>query len=445
MVDVDGTAVIVALPSIRTAIGFSDSGLSWVVNAFFVTYAGFRLLGGRLGDLLGQKSLFGGSLLVFSVASAACALGETPGEFIVARAAQGAAGAVIVTSALSLIVQEFREPERRAKAIATYSFAAACGGALGLLFGGSLTSALNWRWIFLASVPLGIALAWLCLTCLVNTNQLKDKPRLDIAGAVTMTLSLMAAVYTIVHASEAGWLSADTGVLALVVTLLLGAFALIEARAATPVVPAMIFKSANFTVCCIINALLSAATSAGVFVSLYLQWVMGYEPYQAGLAYLPFSLAMAVFSLGLADRLVNRWGPRIPMVLGLSVAALGLALLALTTAGGNAMVDVLPAVTLLGLGAGIACTPMLICAMQEMPRVETGAASGLIGTCSSIGRALGLAVLTSASAARMHQLLESGSAPRLALNRGYHLAFILGAIFAAVAVATAVALIRRER
>ena len=434
MIVLDTTIVNVALPSIRQDLGFSETSLVWVVNAYMLTFGGFLLLGGRLGDLYGHRKLFLLGLILFTGASLACGLANTPLILIVARAIQGLGGAVVSAVALSLIMNIFNEPKDRAKAMGVYGFVCAGGGSIGVLLGGLLTNALSWNWIFLVNLPIGLAVYLLCLKLIPAGKGHAHGEQLDVAGAVTITVSLMLAVFAIVNGNEAGWTSAETLGLLAAAVVLLAIFIAIEARISTPLMPLGLFRLRNIYTANIVAVLWAAAMFAWFFISaLYMQLVLGYTPFQVGLAFLPANLIMAAFSLGISAQLVMRFGIRLPMAAGLLLGAAGLALFALAPVNGNFMWDVLPGMVLLGLGAGIAFNPMLLAAMSDVEPADSGLASGIVNTAFMMGGALGLAVLASLAAHHTGYLLASGEAPVVALNGGYRIAFAFGAVFAVVA------------
>jgi EmrB/QacA subfamily drug resistance transporter len=434
MIVLDTTIVNVALPSIRDDLGFSEASLAWVVNAYLLTFGGFLLLGGRLGDLFGHRRMFLLGITLFTAASLTCGLARSQESLIAARAVQGLGGAVVSVVALSLIMILFTDPAQRARAMGVIGFIVAGGGSIGVLLGGVLTDLLTWHWIFLVNLPVGVAVLALCLALLPAGDRQAPPGHLDVAGAVTVTASLMLAVYAIVNGNAAGWTSARTVGLLVAAAALLAWFGRIEARTPTPLVPLRLFRLRNIAAANVIGVLWAAAMFGWFFVSaLYLQQVLGYGALEVGLAFLPANLIMAVFSLGLSARLVMRWGTRAPLATGLLLSAAGLALLARAPVDGGFLVDVLPSMTLLGMGAGMAFNPMLLVAMSDVEPDESGLASGVVNTSFMMGGALGLAVLASAAVARSGDLLAAGSDPVVALNGGYSLAFTIGAVCAAAA------------
>jgi EmrB/QacA subfamily drug resistance transporter len=434
MIVLDTTIVNVALPSIRLDLGFSETALVWVVNAYMLTFGGFLLLGGRLGDLYGHRKLFLAGLVLFTLASLACGLAHTPFVLVAARAVQGLGGAVVSAVALSLIMNIFSETDDRAKAMGVYGFVCAGGGSIGVLLGGLLTDALSWHWVFLVNLPIGIAVYMLCLYLLPQGRGHAAGEKLDVGGAVTITLAVMLAVYAIVDGNEAGWTSFQTLGLLGVAMALLAVFAIVERNTATPLMPLGLFRLRNLYTANIIAVLWAAAMFAWFFISaLYMQLVLQYSALQVGLAFLPANLIMAVFSLGISARLVMRFGIKLPMAGGLLLGALGLVLFALAPVNGDFLLHVLPGMVLLGLGAGIAFNPMLLAAMSDVEPADSGLASGIVNTAFMLGGALGLAVLASLAARYTGDLAAKGVAPVVALNGGYQVAFAVSALFAVAA------------
>jgi EmrB/QacA subfamily drug resistance transporter len=445
MIVLDSTIVNVALPSIKKDLGFTQTSLAWVVNGYLLTFGGFLLLGGRLGDLLGHRRMFIAGIALFTVASLACGLAMTQGTLIAARVIQGFGGAVVSAVALSLMVALFTEPDDRAKAMGVFGFVASGGGTLGVLLGGILTDVLNWHWIFLVNVPIGIAVAVLAMRILPAGERSRDAPRLDVAGAVTVTAALMLAVYAIVNGNQAGWTSAQTLGLLSASAVLIAGFIVLESRVPSPLVPLGLFRRRNLATANGVGVLWAGAMFAWFFLSaLYLQLVLGYSPLQVGLAFLPANLIMGAFSLGLSAKLVMRFGIKPPLSAGLLLAALGLVLFARAPVGGHFAVDVLPSMILLGFGAGIAFNPVLLAAMGDVEPSESGLASGIVNTSFMMGGALGLAVLASVAASRTSHLIASGQGQIAALNAGYHTAFLIGALFAIVAATLAAVLLQTK-
>ena len=443
MIVLDTTIVNVALPSIREDLAFTETSLVWVVNAYMLTYGGFLLLGGRLGDLYGQRRLFLLGTTLFTLASLACGLAGSQGLLVVARAVQGLGGAVVSAIALSLIMNLFTEPVERAKAMGIYGFVMAGGGSVGALLGGLLTDAFSWHWVFLVNIPIGVAVYALTVILFRESRAPAGGARLDVGGAVTVTASLLLAVYAVVNGNQAGWTSVQTLTLLGAAAGLLALFLALETWVSDPLMPLRLFRLRSLATANVVGILWSAAMFAWFFVSaLYLQLVLGYSAMQVGLAFLPANLIMAAFSLGISARMVMRFGIRMPLAAGLALTAAGLALFALSPVDGSFALHVLPGMTLLGIGCGMAMNPVLLAAMSDVPQSESGLASGVVNTAFMMGGALGLAVLASLAAARTDRLLALGADSLAALNGGYHIAFAIGAGFAAAAALLSAVLLR---
>jgi EmrB/QacA subfamily drug resistance transporter len=440
MIVLDTTIVNVALPSIRADLGFSQTSLAWVVNAYLLTFGGCLLLGGRLGDLYGQRRLFLVGISLFTLASLCCGLATSQALLVTARAVQGVGGAVASAVSLSLMMTLFTEPAERAKAMGVFGFVASGGGSIGVLLGGILTNYLDWHWVFLVNIPIGIAVCLLSRRLLPAAHT-PTRARLDVAGAVTITSALMVAVYAIVNGNQAGWTSTQTLGLLGIAGALVAAFVVIELRVAAPLVPLGLLRRRNLAVSNAVGILWAGAMFAWFFLSaLYLQLVQGYSPLQVGLAFLPGNIVMGILSIGVSAKLVMRFGIRKPLVAGLGAAALGLGLLARAPVDGTFATDVLPSMLLLGVGAGIAFNPVLLAAMSDVEPQEAGLASGIVNTSFMMGGALGLAVLASAAASRTSSLLADGSSQAAALVGGYHVAFVIAALFACAAAGLGTAL-----
>jgi EmrB/QacA subfamily drug resistance transporter len=444
MIVLDTTIVNVALPSIRADLRFSDAGLSWVVNAYMLTFGGFLLLGGRLGDLLGHRRMFIVGTLLFTLTSLACGLATTRELLVAARAVQGLGGAVVTAVALSLIMDLFTTTADRARAMGVYGFVCSSGGSIGVLLGGVLTRTLNWHWVFLVNLPVGALVCALCLRLVPGERGTHLPPRLDIAGAASVTAALMLAVYAIVDASQGGGFgSSRTLTLLALAVLLFAAFLTIELRVAAPLVPLRLFRLRNLATANAVGVLWAAAMFSWFFMSaLYMQLVLGYDALRVGLAFLPANLIMAAFSLGLSARLVMRFGIRRPIVVGLALAAAGLAWFARAPVSGSFLAAVLPAMMLLGVGAGVAFNPVLLAAMSDVSERESGLASGIVNTSFLLGGSLGLATLASIAATRTAGALAAGAGHATALAAGFGLAFLIGAAFALAAAILAALLVR---
>jgi len=434
MIVLDTTIVTVALPSIQADLGFSGTSLVWVLNAYMLTFGGFLLLGGRLGDLYGQRKLFLLGLSLFTLASLACGLAPGQVALVIARAVQGIGGAVVTAVALSLIMHLFSEPAERAQAMGIYGFVCAAGGSIGEVLGGFLTNVLGWQAIFLVNLPIGIAVYLGCLKLIPSDQASTDARALDIGGAMTVTLGLMLAVYAVVGGNSAGWSSPQTVVLLGASALLLLLFLVIEARVREPLMPLRMFRLRNLAIANVVGVLWAAGMFGWFVISaLYLQRVLGYDPLHVGLSFVPADVIMAAFSAGLSARMVMRFGIRGPLWLGLLLGAIGLALFARAPVEGSFLIDVLPGMLLLGLGAGMAFNPVLLAAMNDAQSDESGLASGIVNTSFMMGGALGLAVLVSLADARTNALEVAGADAVVALNGGYQFAFLLAALITAAA------------
>ena len=436
MIVLDATIVNVALPSIREDLGFSQTSLAWVVNAYLLTYGGCLLLGGRLGDLFGHRRLFLIGISLFTLASLACGVATSQAFLIAARSVQGVGGAIASAVSLSLMMTLFTEPADRAKAMGVFGFVAAGGGSIGVTLGGILTDSLDWHWIFLVNFPIGIAVVALSLKLLPAARIEGAAVKLDVAGAITVTSALMLAVYAIVNGNQNGWTSAQTLGMLGAAAALLAVFLVIESRVESPLMPLRLFRLRNLATANVIGILWAAAMFAWFFLAaLYMQLVLGYTPLEVGLAFLPANLIMGVFSLGLSAKLVMRFGIRAPLAVGLVLAAAGMVLFVRAPVDGSFVVDVLPSMMLLGLGAGTAFNPVLLAAMSDVDQSEAGLASGVVNTSFMMGGAVGLAVLASLAQSRTESLRASGDGVLTALTGGYHAAFLLGAVFALTAAA----------
>ncbi|MDH2413174.1 DHA2 family efflux MFS transporter permease subunit [Nocardioides sp. CER19] len=434
MIVLDTNIVNVALPAIQGDLGFTPTALAWVVNAYMLTYGGFLLLGGRLGDLFGNRRVFLGAVVAFTLASVACGFAPSSGLLVAGRAVQGLGGAAVSAVALALIMGLFDDPAERTKAMAVYGFVMSGGGAIGVLLGGVLTGFLTWHWVFLVNVPIGVGVWLLGSRVLPRRRVAAVAPRLDVVGAVLVTTALVLLVYGVVGSA----LPYVAGGLAL-----LAVFVAWEAHTDHPIVPLRLFRLRNLVVAQVVGALWAGAMFATFFLSsLYLQQVLEYDALAVGLAFLPTSVVMAVFSLRWSDKLVLRFGPKPPLVAGLVLVAAGLGLLARVPVDGGYLVDVLPAMLLTGIGAGVALNPVLIVAMSDAAPEEAGLASGLANTSFSMGGALGLAVLASAATWRSDALASSGVAHAAALTGGFQVAFGAGALFALAAAVVGGVLLR---
>jgi EmrB/QacA subfamily drug resistance transporter len=444
MIVLDTTVVNVALPSIQEDLGFSNSGLAWVVNAYLIAFGGLLLLAGRLGDLISRRGIFLAGLAVFTASSIACGVSSSQAMLVAARFVQGVGGAMTSAVILGMIVTMFPKPAEQAKAIGVFAFVASAGGSIGLLAGGVLTDTINWHWIFFINVPIGAVTAGLAMRLLPHDRGVGLSAGADVAGAVLITSALMLLVYTLVKpAADDGWGAGTTLAFGAVSLALLAGFVAREATARTPLVPLGIFRSRNIAGSNLVQ-ILSVAGMFGMFFmgTLYLERVLGYDPLQIGFAFLPATITMGALSIGYTDRLIMRFGARTVLVPGLVLVCAGLAWFTQISADGTYWVDVFPAMAVFGLGGGTAFPALMTLAMSGVKPEEAGLASGLVNTTAQVGGAVGLAVLATLSATRSDTLTEQGKPLAEALTGGYQLAFVVGLGLALAALVVAVTVIR---
>jgi EmrB/QacA subfamily drug resistance transporter len=444
MIVLDATIVNVALPSIQSDLGFTQSSLAWVVNAYLIAFGGLLLLAGRIGDLVGRRSVFVAGLGVFVLASLACGAAQSQAMLVAARFVQGVGGAFTSAVILGMIVTMFPEPREQAKAIGVYAFVASAGGSIGLLAGGVLTELINWHWIFFVNLPIGIVTA-------VSARRLLDRDQgigfgegADVGGAALITGALMLGVYTIVKpAADYGWGAGRTLALGAVAVGLLVAFVVREATARNPLMPLRIFRSRNVSGANAVQVL-SVAGMFGMFFlgSLYMERVLGYEPLEIGLAFLPTTVVMGTISLRLTEPLISRFGAKTTMIGGLVLIAAAQLLFARVPVDGSFVTDILPVTVLLGAGAGMAFPSLMTLSMSGATPQDAGLASGLVNTTVQVGGALGLAVLATLSATRSDSLVASGHSSAVALTGGYHLAFLIGFALVVASIVVALAVLR---
>jgi EmrB/QacA subfamily drug resistance transporter len=439
MIVLDVTVVNVALPSIQDDLGFSQSSLAWVVNAYLIAFGGLLLLSGRFGDLLGRKTVLMAGLGVFTGASLLCGAAWSQETLVAARFIQGIGGAMTSAVILGMIFTMFPEPRELAKAIGVYGFVASAGGSIGLLAGGVLTQSINYHWIFFVNIPIGIVTAVLAQRLIPRDEGIGLRQGADVGGAVLITSCLMLTVYTIVQpAAKDGWGSAQAlGLLALSLALL-AAFIVRESRAATPLVPLRIFRSRTLSGANVVQALTVAGMFGMFFLgTLYLQRVLGYDALHIGLAFLPGTMVMGTLSLKFAEPLMMRFGARRVLVPGLTLVVVGLLLFARVPVDGTYLVDVMPVMVIMSVGIGLAFPPLIALAMASAAPQDAGLASGVVNTSAQVGGALGLAVLATVSASRSAHLAAGGDPVAQALTGGYHLAFLIAAGLVAAAIAVA--------
>jgi len=443
MIVLDATIVNVALPSIQDSLGFSQSNLAWVVNAYLIPFGGLLLLAGRMGDLLGQRRVFLVGLAIFTAASLLCAVSESQAMLIGARFVQGIGGALSSAVVLGMIVTMFPKPAEQAKAIGVYGFVASAGGSIGLIAGGALTQAMSWHWIFLINLPIGIATAYGALRLVEGHEGIGLKEGADIPGAALITASLMLGVYTILGIAEHGWTSAQTIVLSAISFILGAAFIARQARIDNPLMPLRLFRSRNVAGANAIQSLVVAGMFGMFFMgALYLQRVLHYNALEVGLAFLPSTIVMGTLSLGFSEKLIMRFGPRNTLIPGVLMVGAGLLLFARTPVEGSYLVDLMAPFLLVGAGVGTAFPALMTLAMSGATPQDSGLASGLVNTSMQVGGAIGLAVLATLSTERTNSQLDAGVGQLAALNSGYHLAYIIGAILVGIATVIAVTVLK---
>ncbi len=446
MIVLDITVVNVALPVIQDDLGFSQNDLSWVVNAYLITFGGLLLLAGRLGDLIGRRRMFLSGLLLFTLASVLCGVAQSQGMLVGARFLQGIGGAMTSAVILGMLVTMFPEPREQAKAMGLFGFVASGGGTVGLLVGGVVTEAIDWHWIFLINVPIAIATAFFARRYVDDDEGLGLKQGADVPGAVLITASLMIGTYTIVKpAAEQGWGAAETLLLAGVSLALLAVFITREATAKTPLIPLRIFKGRNLTGANIVQ-ILAVPGMFGMFFlgSLYMERVLGYDPLEIGLAFLPGTLIMGILSARFTEPLSMRFGAKRLVLTGLAGITLATVLFTRTSVNGDYVSELLPAMVVFGIGAGLAFPSLMTVAMSGVKMEEAGLASGLVNTAAQVGGALGLALLATLSNSRTEDLLADGTAEAQALTDGYHFAFWVGVGLVATAIVVAALVIDKK-
>ena len=448
MVVLDATITNVALPSIQTGLDFSTSSLQWVVNAYTLAFGGFLLLGGRAADFVGRRRLFVLGVIVFTGASLVCGLAQSSEMLIAARALQGLGAAMVSPAALSIVTTTFREGPERAKALSVWAAIAVGGAAIGLLMGGVLTEYLSWEWVFFVNVPVGVIAILLSLRFIPESRQ-ADTNGVDVLGAITVTAGLTLLVYAIVKTQDYGWASAETIGMAVGAAALLTAFVLIELRSKAPLVRLGIFRQRSLTGA---NLAMLAVTGGMFaifyFASLYVQQTLGFTPVQAGLAFLPLTAGIILFS-GIAQQLVGRVGVKPVALVGMFVAAIGLMWLARIPVDGHYASDVLPGILVMSAGLGLTFVPMTLIATTGVADADAGLASGIFNSSQQIGGALGLAILSTVAASTTADALPSGTAPTPAENAsalvdGFQAAFAVGSGLMIVGVLITAILVRKR-
>ncbi len=445
MIVLDATIVNVALPSIQDDLGFSQNDLAWVVNAYLIAFGGLLLLSGRIGDLIGQRRIFLIGLGVFTCASLLCALAQSQGLLIGARFVQGVGGALTSAVILGMIVTMFPEPREQVKAIGIYTFVAVAGGSIGLLLGGILTETINWHWIFFVNLPIGIATALFAVRLVPDREGLGLSAGADIPGAALLTGGLMLGVYTILGVTEEGWGSSQTLILGAASIALLAAFVFRQARVANPLMPLYLFRSRNVSGANLVQALMVVGMFGVFFLgALYMQRILGYGALEVGLAYLPMTLVMGTMSFRFTGQLNLTYGPQATLIPAMAFIVAGLLLLARTPVDATYVVDLLPPMILVGLGAGLGFPSLMTLAMSGVSQRDSGLASGLVNTSVQVGGAIGLAILATFATERTEALLADGETAAEALNSGYHLAYLIGAGLVLAAIPIAIGVLREE-
>ena len=445
LIVVDMTIVNVALPSIQSDLGFSQSGLAWVINAYLIAFGGLLLLAGRLGDLFGRKRVYLIGLAIFTGASVLCGLSFNQPMLIAARFVQGIGGAVSSAVILAMIVTLFPRPDEQAKAFGVFSFVASAGAAIGLLAGGLITQAVSWHWIFFVNLPIGVATAVLSARLLSSDRGIGIGKGADVLGALLVTAALMLGVYAIVESSDYGLGSLHTVGFGAVALALLGAFVARQALGRNPILPLRVFASTRLSAANVVQALMSSAFLGFFFMaSLDLERVLGYGPLAIGLAFLPVAVVMGLFSLRFSALLINRFGPLAVLLSGQGVIVVALAWLGFGPADATYTINLLVPLAMLGLGGGLSFPALTMIAMAEVQPQDAGLASGLLNTTGQVGGALGLAVLATLAGGRTLDLVRDGVDGAAALAGGYHLAWLVGAATIVITLVLAMSALRRQ-
>ena len=446
MIVLDVTIVNVALPSIQRDLHFSQSNLTWVVNAFLVTFGSLLLLAGRIGDLAGRKRVFLAGLVTFTVASLLCGIAPSQGALIAARFVQGVGAAAQASVILAIIITEFPTPSERTRAMSAYVFVSVAGGSLGLLAGGVLTQALSWHWVFFVNLPIGVATFVLGQTFIRTDTGLGLEHGVDWLGSFLVTASLMGVIYAIVQATTHGWISAQVLGIGAVSALLMAAFLAVEAHIENPIVPMRILRLDGLIRASLVRGFLVTGMYSTFFLgSLYLEHVRHYSALQTGAAFLPWTITVAILSQGITARLVVRFGPLRVLTAGMASGVIGL--LQFSTVGPSTTFfpTIFFACFAIGLGIGSAFMPLLTLAMADVPAADSGLSSGITNVSQQIAGALGLAVLSTIAANRTKGLLSAHEGLTSSLIGGYHLAFLVGAATIVAGIVLAFALLRPRR
>jgi EmrB/QacA subfamily drug resistance transporter len=439
----DSSIVNVALPAIQDDLHFSQSGLTWVIDAYLITYGSFLLLAGRLGDLVGRKKVFLTGVALFTAASAVCAAAPNQGTLIGARFVQGLGGAVSSSVIIAIIVTEFPDARERAKAMSSYMLVAVGGGSLGLVLGGVLTEAVSWHWIFLINVPIGVATFALGIVLIDENAGLGVGQGVDVTGSLLITASLLVGIYAIVTAATHGWASVHTLGYGAAALVLLVAFFVVEARRSNPIMPLRVLRIRSLIGSSVVRGCLFIGMNSLFFFGvLYIEQIRGYGPLRTGFAFLPMTIVFGGLSMGIVSKLLIRFGAMKVLVPGLAVALVGELLLLRVDEHSSYAGGLLPALLVLSLGMGAASVPLLSLAMADVPRQDAGLASGIVNVSIWLSSSIGLAVLSTLAANRTKSLTAGGHGTVAAQVGGYHLAFLIGAACAAAGLLTALAVLR---
>jgi EmrB/QacA subfamily drug resistance transporter len=446
MIVLDTTIVNVALPAIQRDLHFSQANLTWVINAFLITFGSVLLLAGRLGDLFGRKRVFLSGVVLFTAASALCGLASGQGWLIAARFIQGVGAAIQASVILAIIVTEFPEPSDRARAMSAYVFVAVAGGSLGLLVGGALTQLLDWHWIFFVNLPIGAATFALGKTLIPDDTPAGKNRSVDWAGSVLVTASLMTAIYAIVQATGHGWTSQQVLGFGALAVVLMAAFLVLERRLQNPIMPLRMLRMRGLIGSSVVRGLLVTGMYSTFFLgTLYLEHVRHYGALRTGAAFLPWTMTVGALSLGITSRLVSRFGAMRVLVPGMVTVIAGLGLLTTAGPGTGFFPTIFFAYFCIGLGIGTAFMPLLSIAMADVPAPDAGLASGIVNVSQQVAGALGLAVLGTVATNRTRALLADHHAAVSSLISGYHLAFAIGALSVATGIAVALVVLGRRR
>jgi EmrB/QacA subfamily drug resistance transporter len=439
----DTTIVNVALPAIQRDLHFTQGNLTWVINAFLITFGSFLLLAGRLGDLVGRKRVFLAGVVLFTVASALCGLAPSQGFLIAARFLQGVGGALSASVILAIVVTEFPQPSERARAMSAYVFVAVAGGSLGLLVGGALTQALSWHWIFFVNLPIGVMTFLLGRSLIPADKGIGLENGVDWLGSVLVTVALMTAVYAIVQVTNHGWGSVQVLGFGALAVALMGAFLALESRIANPIMPLRILRLRGLIGSSAVRGFLVTGMYSTFFLgTLYLEHVLHYSALSTGLAFLPWTVTVGILSLGITARAVSRFGSMRVLLAGLAAVIVGLGLLTTTSVHTSFFPTIFLAYFVIGLGVGSSFMPLLTMAMSDVPARDAGLGSGIINVSQQVSGAFGLAVLGTLAATRSRALEAQGHAVASSLVGGYHLAFEIGAACLVVGIVLALVVLR---